>query len=107
MTPDELKAMPKGQFIVMKTGAYPMKTGLRLFFDWGIRFGQDYMAPENGNRAVAYAEKRELIAAIARVYHTDRTSEKLQQPKTIGAGERGRTPLRPSPREDKAVNRDE
>ena len=24
MTPDELKSMPKGQFIVMKTGFYPM-----------------------------------------------------------------------------------
>ena len=24
MTPDELKSMPKGQFIVMKTGAHPM-----------------------------------------------------------------------------------
>ena len=25
MTPDELKSMPKGQFIVMKTGAYPIR----------------------------------------------------------------------------------
>ena len=29
MTPDELKSMPKGQFIVMKTGAYPMKVKLK------------------------------------------------------------------------------
>lgn len=107
MTPDELKSMPKGQFIVMKTGAYPMKTKLRLFFDWGIRFRQDYVAAENGNRVVAYAEKRELLAAIARIYHTDRTSEEFQQSKTIRAGERGRTPLRPLSREEQEVRSDE
>ncbi len=31
MTPDELKAMPKGSFIVAKTGVHPMKVKLRLF----------------------------------------------------------------------------
>ena len=35
MTPDELKALPKGEFIVMKTGTYPMRTKLRLFLEWG------------------------------------------------------------------------
>ena len=38
MTPDELKTMPKGTFIVMKTGFYPMKVRLKLFFEWGITF---------------------------------------------------------------------
>ena len=38
MTPDELKSMPKGQFIVMKTGRRPMLSKLRLFLDWGITF---------------------------------------------------------------------
>lgn len=33
MTPDELKSMPKGQFVVMKTGFYPMKVKLKLFFN--------------------------------------------------------------------------
>ncbi|GAX89425.1 type IV secretory system conjugative DNA transfer family protein [Effusibacillus lacus] len=31
MTPDELKTLPKGSFIVAKTGACPMKTSLKLF----------------------------------------------------------------------------
>ena len=31
MMTDELKTMPKGQFIVMKTGAHPMKVKLKLF----------------------------------------------------------------------------
>lgn len=33
MTPDELKSMPKGQFVVMKTGFYPMKVKLKLFLN--------------------------------------------------------------------------
>ncbi len=49
--------MPKGQFIVMKTGFYPMKVRLKLYFDWGIQFNEQYAVPENGNRKVAYAEK--------------------------------------------------
>ena len=32
MTPEELKSMPKGQFVVMKTGFHPMKVKLKLFF---------------------------------------------------------------------------
>lgn len=61
MSADELKAMPKGQFVVMKTGAYPMKVRLKLFFDWGISFGEPYTVKENANRKVEYAEKKELI----------------------------------------------
>ena len=54
MTPDELKSMPKGSFIVAKTGVHPMKVKLRLFLDWGIRFGKPYEVPEKAQRAVAY-----------------------------------------------------
>ena len=36
MTADELRSIPKGSFIVMKTGCHPMQTRLRLFLDWGI-----------------------------------------------------------------------
>ena len=68
MTPDELKSMPKGQFVVMKTGCYPMKVRLKLFFHWGIQFGEVYTAPERGNRKVAYADKAELVEAILAKY---------------------------------------
>ena len=48
MTPDELKSMPKGRFIVTKTGAYPMRTRLKLFLEWGITFGKPYeIAPQS------------------------------------------------------------
>ena len=52
MTPDELKTMPKGTFIVMKTGFYPMKVKLKLFFEWGITFEEKFEVIENSNRKV-------------------------------------------------------
>ena len=64
MTPDELKSIPKGQFIVMKTGTHPMRTRLRLFLEWGITFGEPYQVPERAARKVAYASKLELETAI-------------------------------------------
>ncbi|WP_409968387.1 type IV secretory system conjugative DNA transfer family protein [Bengtsoniella intestinalis] len=60
MTPDELKSIPKGNFIVMKTGTHPMRTKLRLFFDWGITFDKVYTIPEQAQRKVVYANKETL-----------------------------------------------
>lgn len=60
LTPDELKALPKGRFIVMKTGTHPMKTRLRLFSEWGITLDSSYSVPEKAQREVAYANRREL-----------------------------------------------
>ena len=73
MTPDELKAMPKGEFIVMKTGVHPMKVHLKLFFKWGIEFDDEhpYTVPENGNRRVQYAEKKEIQDGIMEKYHPE------------------------------------
>lgn len=63
MSPDELRSIPKGQFIVMKTGAHPMKTRLRLFLDWGITFEDAYTVPERADRRVRYAGCEELERA--------------------------------------------
>ena len=69
MTPDELKSIPKGEFVVMKTGTHPMRTKLRLFIDWGITFDPEgYQMPEQAARKVAYANKEELIANIRSRY---------------------------------------
>ncbi len=68
MTPDELKSMPKGQFITMKTGIHPMKTRFDLFLKWGIRFGEQFELPEHSARQVRYAGREKLAAAIARQY---------------------------------------
>ncbi len=86
MTADELKSMPKGQFIVMKTGFYPMKVRLKLYFDWGIQFDEQYAVPENGNRKVSYAEKNELLQAIILKYHPDWLKEDEPAPEATPAG---------------------
>lgn len=82
MTPDELKSMPKGQFVVMKTGFYPMKVKLKLFFNWGIQFDEDhpYAVPDQGNRKVEYAEKKTIMDGIIRKYRPDL----LEPPATDG-----------------------
>ena len=64
MTPDELKSLPKGHFIVMKTGTHPMRTRLRLFLEWGITFGKPYHVPEKAARKVYYADKKEFLHAV-------------------------------------------
>ena len=69
MTVDELKSMPKGHFVVMKTGCHPMRTRLKLFLQWGIRFDKKpYEIPEQSARKVHYADKRELETAIITRY---------------------------------------
>ena len=84
MSADELKAMPKGQFVVMKTGAHPMKVRLKLFFDWGISFGEPYTVKENANRKVEYAEKKELIEKIVEKYCPDLKDETEEKAKSRG-----------------------
>lgn len=68
MSADELKSMPKGSFVVMKTGTHPMKTKLKLFFEWGIRFEKPLHMEDRGSRPVHYAEKAELEKAILSEY---------------------------------------
>lgn len=64
MTPDELKGMPRGSFILMKTGEHPMRTKLRLFLEWGIQFEEPYEVPERGARKVYYADTKELEEGV-------------------------------------------
>ena len=68
MTPDELKSLPKGTFVVMKTGFYPIKVKLKLFFKWDIKFEEKYEVMENGNREVHYANRSDLFNNIIQTY---------------------------------------
>ena len=79
MTPDELKSVPKGEFVVMKTGAHPMRTHLRLFLDWGITFEKDCPMPEPVIRRVAYAGCEELMANIRKQYSAEKTPYNAMQ----------------------------
>ena len=66
LSPDELKSLPKGEFVVMKTGTHPMRTKLQLYFKWGIKFEEPYQVPERAQREVYYAGKEELLMNIKR-----------------------------------------
>lgn len=68
LTVDELKSMPKGQFIVMKTGTHPMISPLKLYFKWGIKFEEEYRLPDKTARAVSYKERDELIRDVELKY---------------------------------------
>ena len=52
MTPDELKSLPKGHFILAKTGCHPMRVELRLFFKWGIEFEEEYEVEQHVARCL-------------------------------------------------------
>lgn len=77
MTPDELKSMPKGQFIVMKTGHNPMKVKLKLFFDWGIKFETPFSLGNREVKEVKYLNKEQLESAINENYGL--SDEELQE----------------------------
>ena len=68
LTADELKSIPKGSFIVQKTGCHPMRTRLRLFLEWGITFEEEYRVEEQAARKVYYADQNALTRAIVRKY---------------------------------------
>ena len=52
----------------MKTGCYPMKTQLKLFFNWGIAFEDAYSIEKKSKRKVQYADSREVEAAVLKKF---------------------------------------
>lgn len=88
LTSDELKSLPKGDFVVMKTGVHPMKVHLKLFFKWGIVFDEKhpYSVPEHGNRNVQYAEKKEIQDGIMMKYHPKEAEEAEAAEKEASGG---------------------
>ena len=102
MTPDELKSMRKGSFIVAKTGVHPMKSQLRLFLDWGIRFGTPYEMPEKAQRPVAYADKQTLEENIIRSQYASQIEDDDPGSDSMAGGvtqgmQAGADPKRPRP----------
>lgn len=78
MTPDELKSMPKGQFIVMKTGHNPMKVKLKLFFKWGIKFEEPFSIGERRVQTVKYLNKRQMESQINDDYNCGLSDDEVR-----------------------------
>ena len=73
MTADELKALPKGTFVVTKTGFNPIKVKLKLFFKWGIEFEEKpFVVPLRDNKNICYANKDALMRAVYDKYTKDK-----------------------------------
>lgn len=68
LTTDELKALPKGTFVLMKTGTHPIITKLKLFTKWGIELDKVYKTEERSLRAVEYANVIQLEDMIRSTY---------------------------------------
>ena len=86
MSPDELKTLPKGHFILAKTGNCPMQTRLPLFLKWGITFGDAYEVAEQAARPVVYADRFELEQEILRRRDDCDEDEELEETLPPSAG---------------------
>ncbi|MCH5324293.1 MAG: type IV secretory system conjugative DNA transfer family protein [Eubacterium sp.] len=64
MTADELKKMPRGNFICWKTGMNPMKVKLKLFSEWGITYDEKLILPDKEVQKVCYASADKILDAI-------------------------------------------
>lgn len=81
MTADELKALPKGTFVVTKTGFNPIKLKLKLFFKWGIQFEDTpYVVPLRDNKDIHYASKDDIMRAVFEKYSHGKMSEDEEIP---------------------------
>lgn len=106
MTPDELKSLPKGTFVVMKTGFYPMKVKLKLFFKWGIEFEEQYQVTENGNRNVQYANRVEIINGIIESYHAELTEKPITETDEVDNSKEGNISTKPNENDDESKDTD-
>ena len=101
MSPDELKSMKPGSFIVMKTGVHPFISKLKLFTKWGIAFDKGvFIVPDKAARTVYYACKETILAAVDGAFPNTRppaSSYKAQGGETMSDQELERsTPVRTS-----------
>ena len=76
MSEDEIKRMPKYNFVFQKTGLAPFKTKLRRSPYWGINpDGEKYQMPEGDLREVHYATRDGLLNAAKIKYGFINNSE--------------------------------
>ena len=73
MTADEIKRIPKGEFVVFKTGAYPMKVNMPLFKEWGINFEEDCIPKKRDIEIPQYISVNELKENIVNSVIDDET----------------------------------
>ena len=66
MAPNELREMPKGEFVLLKTFCRSTKTHMPLFTEWGIRLEEKYSMPERAIREIKYMDVPELMKKLGK-----------------------------------------
>ena len=63
-----LNRFKTGEFIVRRSGQYPMKIKLKLFLDWGITFPEQLIPKEKVLRPVKYLKAQDLERRILNAF---------------------------------------
>lgn len=61
MAPNELREMPRGEYVLLKTFCRSARTRMPLFTDWGITLEEKYHISERPIRDIEYMDVKELI----------------------------------------------
>ena len=64
MAPNELREMPRGEYVLLKTFCRSARTKMPLFTNWGITLEEKYHVPERPIREIEYMNIRELIIRL-------------------------------------------
>ena len=66
MAPNELREMPKGEFVLLKTFCRSTKTHMPLFTEWGIELEEQYHMPERAIQEIKYMDVPALMEKLNR-----------------------------------------
>ncbi len=64
MAPNELREMPKGDFVLLKTFCRSVRTHMPLFTEWGITTEEKYHMPKRPVREIKYMDVPELMRKL-------------------------------------------
>ena len=64
MAPNELREMPRGEYVLLKTFCRSARTRIPLFTEWGITLEEKYQVPERAIREIEYMDVNELIGRL-------------------------------------------
>jgi len=64
MAPNELREMPRGEYVLLKTFCRSARTRMPLFTDWGITLEGKYHVSERAIREIEYMDVNELIGRL-------------------------------------------
>ena len=76
MAPNELREMPRGEYVLLKTFCRSARTRMPLFTDWGITLEEKYHVPVRAIREIKYMDVMELIDRLKNGRNTQNGNEK-------------------------------